>query len=67
MVLMPIRLPIAGRSIPCIFPRLTRAEYNTAPVLPAETKAEAEPSFTRLVPNTIEESGLLRTASMGDS
>ncbi|MBA7712786.1 hypothetical protein ES703_121776 [subsurface metagenome] len=58
---------MAGRSIPFIFPKLVRAEYNTAPVLPAETKAEAIPSLTRLVPTTIEESGLLRTASTGDS
>ena len=64
---MSIIQAIAGRSIPSIFPRPNNAAPNTAPVLPAEINDEALPSFTRFIPTTIEEFGLLRIAFMGDS
>ncbi len=59
--------PMAGRSIPAIRPRCSRAATIVAPLLPAETAALAVPSFTARRATLIEAAGLRRTACAGCS
>ncbi len=58
---------IAGRSMPGSVLSTKRAMAISAPVLPAETQACADPSLTRLIATRIDESFFLRSASAGGS
>ena len=60
-------LASAGRSIPCILPKIKSPPERSAPVLPAEIKISPSPFFTIFIPFTIEESFFERTALTGAS
>ena len=60
-------VPRAGLSMPLILPIIKVPPVKTAPVLPAETKAEASLFLTKLSPTTIDESFFRLMAFVGDS
>ena len=62
-----IGVAIAGRATPLIRPRRRSADAIVAPVLPAETMADARPSRTASAARTNDESFIVRTLEPGSA